>query len=65
VTERFGNRYQHRFYVWEMVDVEGQLLREIADSRMKRKDVALTFRYSTGAAARRVDRLCRCEPGDH
>lgn len=29
----------------EMVDVEGQLLREIADTRMKRADVALTYAF--------------------
>lgn len=28
-----------------MVDVEGQLLHEIADKRMKRKDVALTYAF--------------------
>lgn len=29
----------------EMVDVEGQLLREIADPEMKRADVALTYAF--------------------
>lgn len=29
----------------EMVDVEGTLLREIADTRLKRNDVALTYAY--------------------
>lgn len=30
----------------EMVDVEGQLLREIADTRMKRDDVAVTYAFA-------------------
>jgi hypothetical protein len=30
---------------FEMVDVEGQLLSEIADPRMKREDVALTYAF--------------------
>lgn len=32
-------------YSVAMVDVEGQILREIADSRMKRADVALTYAF--------------------
>lgn len=30
----------------EMVDVQGQIMREIADPKMKRKDVALTYAFA-------------------
>ena len=30
----------------EMIDPQGELLREVADSRMKRDDVALTYAFA-------------------